>query len=654
MAGGNFSHLVTNPKMKQILSDVSYFINFGEKTTKCPYPHGSRVPIEYKKYMGKCTYGPTTWYQKAGIQLSFWNGKKPSNASVDDMKKSLSACGMVAVWHGTLEQAKSTLTSSKMLRPGDVGSMLSSNSAHGVMWTGEDWRADCNQGTNPVPYNSPGRGGDWTFILWRHPALQEPGKTVEGVGLGNFPTGGSFTDSGGDTSAWCSAVDQMKSWYESNIHTYQKLWSIECPLINGHVRDDCSGFVNACLCLYGTPTYDTSSGKNAPASYYMMQDDYAAKISSSFIRIPYSKEDLQPYDIIVGNAVDGNQHGHTEIYAGDRKSFSWGNIHDLDAGGMPSPTAWTFNGGTTYSYIFRCNGSGSSYMGGGLSLTKDQLAEELADKCPKEIGFKGLWMRYHLFAGEKSPIIKEIMNAHTRSGDFYGPLGGGLSFSGAMFSFNGFNLPQEIINYVNEMISQGMTPNSQHWNVDTYKANISTFLNVMTSAGLSPLAAICIAGAASQEAGFSGNFKPEPTELAKRGIAYAGEGLFGFTSWPTKLKLILATGVNLPITESEYVRGRHISDLGWEDQCKLAAAYVKSSKYFKYFTSGANPGDTACASYLFKAGNWKNSGNLWADTQDAVSRYKSTHAKYGYRVRDSFAEQMNVAMKIAQAFSGNS
>lgn len=224
----------------------------------------------------------------------------------------------------------------------------------------------------------------------------------------------------GDTSTWRGAVDQMKAWYESNIHTYQKKWSIECPLINGNVRDDCSGFVNACLCLYGTPTYNTSSGTNAPASYYMMQNDYAEKISSSFIRIPYSKEDLQPYDIIVGNAVNGNQHGHTEIYAGDRKSFSWGRVHDLDAGGMPSPTAWSFNGGTTYSYIFRCNGSGSSYMGGGLSLTKDQLAEELADKCPKEIEFKGLWMRYHLFAGEKSPIIKEIMNTHSTSGDFYG------------------------------------------------------------------------------------------------------------------------------------------------------------------------------------------------------------------------------------------
>jgi len=48
--------------------------------------------------------------------------------------------------------------------------MLSSVSAHGAMWTGEDWRSDFVQ-NNPYPYSSVGRGGKETFILWRHPKL---------------------------------------------------------------------------------------------------------------------------------------------------------------------------------------------------------------------------------------------------------------------------------------------------------------------------------------------------------------------------------------------------------------------------------------------------------------------------------------------------
>jgi hypothetical protein len=48
--------------------------------------------------------------------------------------------------------------------------MLSSNSAHAAMWTGQDWRSDFVQ-NNPYPYSSVGRGGNETFILWRHPQL---------------------------------------------------------------------------------------------------------------------------------------------------------------------------------------------------------------------------------------------------------------------------------------------------------------------------------------------------------------------------------------------------------------------------------------------------------------------------------------------------
>jgi len=182
MARSDFSGLVKNPKMKLVLSDCGHLDSstLGKNYTLLD----SRV-VGKAAYKHCCTAGPSTWYRKAGINLTFWNGKGPHRAGVEDMKASLQRAGMVAVWHGTGQEANSKLTSSKYLRPGDVASMISSNSGHGVMWTGEDWRSDCIQGTRPYPYTAAGRGGNWTFILWRHPDLQEAGLPIQGDGLGN-------------------------------------------------------------------------------------------------------------------------------------------------------------------------------------------------------------------------------------------------------------------------------------------------------------------------------------------------------------------------------------------------------------------------------------------------------------------------------------
>ena len=144
--------------------------------------------------------GPSTWYRKAGINLRWW--KSPRSATVDEMKRNLQSSGMVQVWSGTGQEANSKLNSSKYLRPGDIASMLSSDSAHGAMWTGEDWRSDAIQGTKPYPYSSVGRGGNQTFILWRHPALQEPGLSVQGDGLGNPMDGGMTSGFGGGSHVW--------------------------------------------------------------------------------------------------------------------------------------------------------------------------------------------------------------------------------------------------------------------------------------------------------------------------------------------------------------------------------------------------------------------------------------------------------------------
>lgn len=192
MPSACFSHLVTNPRMKQVLSDCGWL----ESATLGHYE------LKLAVYHGCCTSGPTTWYKKGGVGLRWWGGAGPHGANVEQMKSSLSKCGMVPVFHCTGQEANTKFSRAngpQYLRPGDIGSMLSSDSAHGVMWTGQDWRSDCIERDGPYPYRSVGRGGDWTFILWRHPDLQEPGTDIMGGGFGN--AGGSTGGTTGGTAA---------------------------------------------------------------------------------------------------------------------------------------------------------------------------------------------------------------------------------------------------------------------------------------------------------------------------------------------------------------------------------------------------------------------------------------------------------------------
>ena len=150
---------------------------------------------------------------------------------------------------------------------------------------------------------------------------------------------------------WPESVRAMANWYQQNVHTYlgktgkgggtRKKYS--CSLINGDVMDDCSSFVSACLTLFGA-----SGFSGYPPSSHAFNGDKKTESqmqAAGFTKIAYSKENLRPYDIIVRN-------GHTEIYAGKiggrDMSYSWGSVHDVDKGGMPSSTAKQ-----EYKYIWR-------------------------------------------------------------------------------------------------------------------------------------------------------------------------------------------------------------------------------------------------------------------------------------------------------------
>ena len=191
----DFSGIVTNPKMKAILSNLNklclkHRYNDSSSWRSVRDSKGRRLNSSLPICeTGKCTYGPSTWYNYAGSKydLHFWKeGYSPETALHNTT--SLESRGMVMVWHGTVEEALALPTSK--FRPGDVSTqhyykkshedastgriVYSAPSSHACMWTGKDWRSDFVQPTIMASTKFKGRDNDYSVCLWRHPDLQEP------------------------------------------------------------------------------------------------------------------------------------------------------------------------------------------------------------------------------------------------------------------------------------------------------------------------------------------------------------------------------------------------------------------------------------------------------------------------------------------------
>ena len=178
-AGSGFSGTVTNPKMKKILEGIDYYRNpprskNGKLHKLLPAPH----------YNGLCTYGPSTWYYNAGIDLFFWCGEyracsgggksKPYFKNFNCIKDRMDKCGFYLAGHWDFEEARNLPTST--FRPGDVATLAPPCSAHGLMWTGRDWRSDCIEDNICRAYRSVKKGkfGDYSVCIWRRADCQEP------------------------------------------------------------------------------------------------------------------------------------------------------------------------------------------------------------------------------------------------------------------------------------------------------------------------------------------------------------------------------------------------------------------------------------------------------------------------------------------------
>ena len=164
-------------------------------------------------------------------------------------------------------------------------------------------------------------------------------------------------------ASWADAVVSMGKWYEKNVHCYENWHTVPCDLLNGgQIRRDCSGYVCACLRLFGVNVHTNSGGfaSNERVAQTMQ--------SAGFVKLPFNQSILQAFDIYTHAQQPGAKFGHVEICAGPGKQWGWGGCHDGLNGhaGMPCG-ATKYSAKHPYSHIWRHSSMNN--------MTPEQLAQ---------------------------------------------------------------------------------------------------------------------------------------------------------------------------------------------------------------------------------------------------------------------------------------
>ena len=122
--------------------------------------------------------------------------------------------------------------------------------------------------------------------------------------------------------------------------------------------------------------------------------------------------------------------GHPIVQAMIRNGFEWGGPW-----GNRDTMHFEFNGRGGTSAI----GSFSGIYGesGGIGTFSGLNTETLAAMCPEDIEFKGMWMRYHLILGDRSPIIGQF-TTESETG-----FAGGGGWSGSLAELQGSDVLQK-------------------------------------------------------------------------------------------------------------------------------------------------------------------------------------------------------------------
>lgn len=236
-------------------------------------------------------------------------------------------------------------------------------------------------------------------------------------------------------------------------------------------------------------------------------------------------------------------------------------------------------------------------------------------------------------------------------------LGQTIARLGAVLDIGEFVVPQIILDYIEEDKHRSDTSNYGHLTNASIEKGKVCVQNLM-SLGFNSYAALALAGSIYVECGFSPH-SPNTLELngggvsGTKGWAGAGEGLCGVTFWPTKQKVIQASGVNLSSDKETYNRSdsRHISDLSEEEHYKIYDAYLKVSvpKFRKILMESKDPLEILFASYLYKAGPAYKPN--FEGVKKCVESYIRTHLREYGKAINGFCKQISASIDIAVAMN---
>lgn len=179
--------------------------------------------------------------------------------------------------------------------------------------------------------------------------------------------GANMSNVTGFSGEWYSIVEQIGKWYMQNVHTYQGTTSKpRNPSMNlnvpgvGKCRDDCSGFVTACVLAFlkqkGVEKPAWNSWAPNTATMQPGSDWDRTLQANGWKYIPFNPDVLQ-----VGDIYCGPPSTHVEICAGrnPNKQYGWGSIHDgIGHAGMPCgagnyASSGGGHSGKPYAHIWR-------------------------------------------------------------------------------------------------------------------------------------------------------------------------------------------------------------------------------------------------------------------------------------------------------------
>lgn len=191
---------------------------------------------------------------------------------------------------------------------------------------------------------------------------------------------------------WVNAVKQMGNWYKVNITRWGQQRN-HCG-IDGieYVRNDCSGFVSACLVLYGVKVYDGKNSGSAPRAAMIASSPRIAQMleAGGFQRV--SKASIQPFDILA------NGH-HTEIVAEKvGEAYNCGSTKTMSSSRkMPSPHPGFLSECTTvWRHVTTPAGYGTSAA---LQQTNDDLVISSWDASAADYGTGGGYGEGYSYSG---------------------------------------------------------------------------------------------------------------------------------------------------------------------------------------------------------------------------------------------------------------